>query len=77
MSLKSWINSRTRKSKKAAKRRQAARKPSRSRPLLEVLEDRTLLAVVFNPVFGVETTKQDNGAALSNPSVFLIFWGSY
>jgi hypothetical protein len=47
------------------------------RPRLEQLEDRVTPAVVFNPVFGVETTKQDNGAVLNSAPVYLIFWGSY
>ncbi len=48
----------------------------KARPLvLECLEERTLPAVVFNPVFGAEATRHGNGESLSSPHVYLIFWG--
>ncbi len=58
-------------------RRARRRQPPWARLLLEPLEDRTLPTVVFDPVYGTEAPKQDNGAALSSPPVYLIFWGSW
>src|SRR5438270_12867069 len=45
--------------------------------VMEALENRRMMSVVYHPVFGVETQKQDNGATLSSPPVELIFWGSF
>lgn len=43
----------------------------------EPLENRTMFNVVIHPVFGTEPQTQDNGTRLSDPPVYLIFWGSY
>lgn len=62
--------------------RPAPRRPIRSRQSttrqlhIEVLEDRTLPTIIYNPVFGAETTTQNNGAVLAQPEVVMIFWGS-
>jgi hypothetical protein len=49
----------------------------RCRPALMGLEDRSLPSIFFNPVFGNEAQKQDGGASLQSPPVYLIFWGSW
>ena len=36
-----------------------------------------MLSVMFNPQFGAESEKQNDGAALQSPPVYLTFWGSY
>src|SRR3954464_6129500 len=46
-------------------------------PAFEVLESRTLLTAVFAPIFGAETTSQDDDEHMSQPPVYIIFWGSY
>ncbi|MGA2498308.1 MAG: right-handed parallel beta-helix repeat-containing protein [Tepidisphaeraceae bacterium] len=43
----------------------------------EMLEERRLLSVVIAPQFGIEPVTHGNGASLSSPPVYLIFWGSY
>jgi hypothetical protein len=66
--------------RKSLKRGRPAQRHKSRRPRqlqLETLEDRTLLSIMFNPQFGVETQIQDNGAALQSPPVYLIFWGSF
>jgi hypothetical protein len=45
--------------------------------MFERLEDRAMLTIVFNPVFGLETQIQNFNAVLPNPPVYLVFWGSY
>jgi hypothetical protein len=44
---------------------------------LECLEDRMLPTILYNPVFGPETTSQDGSEHMQQPQVYLIFWGSY
>jgi hypothetical protein len=47
------------------------------RPGVECLEDRTLLTVAFQPVWGPETATDNGGSKMSSPPVYLLFWGSY
>jgi hypothetical protein len=53
----------------------------RTRLGIEALEDRSVPTVVFNPVFGQQTygdpNHTSNFTVLSNPKVYLIFWGKY
>ena len=44
---------------------------------VEALEPRTMLTAVFKPIFGVETTSQDDDEHMSKPPIYIIFWGSY
>src|SRR6516164_8416778 len=47
-------------------------------PEIEVLEDRTLPTVIFQPQFGNESVDDSHGGLrLRNTQVFLLFWGSY
>ena len=41
------------------------------------MEDRTVPTIIYNPVFGVETTSQDDGEVSTQPAVYLLFWGQY
>jgi hypothetical protein len=50
---------------------------SRNTLALEQLEERVLPTIVFDPVFGAESTKTDGGYRLNSPPLYLIFWGSY
>src|SRR5579871_4244310 len=60
-------------------RARQTRRPDRfqCRPAVLSLEERALPSIVFDPIFGAETQRQDGGAALSSPPVYLIFWGSW
>ena len=53
----------------------------RHRPLLEGLEDRALMTIVFTPQNGAETVQDYGGPKLSTSGpgtpIYLIFWGSY
>ena len=45
---------------------------------VEELERRTLLTVVFDPVFGVETQKQDGSdGKMFRPPINVVFWGPF
>src|SRR3954453_11032295 len=45
---------------------------------MEPLESRTMLTVVFDPVFGVETQKHDGGdGKMSRPPINVVFWGPF
>jgi hypothetical protein len=44
---------------------------------VEALEQRSLLTIVIQPMFGGETVLSDGAARLVSPPVYLIFWGSY
>jgi len=43
----------------------------------EALEARTLLTVIYDPVFGNETISQNDDEHLANSPVFMVFWGSF
>ena len=45
--------------------------------MIEPLEERKMMSVVYHPVFGTEAQKNGNGSSLSSPPIYLIFWGSY
>src|SRR5262245_36589658 len=51
------------------------RKPTRLH--VELLEDRTVPTIIYKPVFGAETTSQDDSEHGIQPKVYLTFWGSY
>jgi len=58
--------------------RGANRPRKRTRTLeLECLEDRMVPTIIYNPVFGPETTIQDGSEHMHQPQVYLIFWGGY
>jgi hypothetical protein len=59
-------------------RRRANPSKRRSRRLeLECLEERTVPSIIYQPVFGPETTIQDSSEHMQQPQVYLIFWGGY
>ena len=62
--------------KRTLKKHRSRHKAS-SAVMMEPLEQRQLMSVVYHPVFGTEAQKQDNGSNLSSPPIYLIFWGSY
>jgi hypothetical protein len=64
------------RSTKYLKRRPASPKRASVRPGVETLEDRMVLTIVFNPVFGSETVSGTNDGT-QHPPVYLIFSGSY
>ncbi len=47
------------------------------RPCFEVLEDRRLPTVLFQPVYGVEHAHAVGNGIMQGPHVYPIFWGSY
>jgi hypothetical protein len=57
--------------------RNRCRAGGRRRPGVECLEDRTLMTVAFQPVWGPETAFDNGGPKMSSPPVYLLFWGSY
>src|SRR5438045_8332988 len=57
-------------------RQQRASRLSGSSAGIEALESRTLLHAVFDPVFGVETQKQDGSdGKMFRPPINVVFWG--
>jgi hypothetical protein len=44
---------------------------------LEGLEERSVPTIIYKPVFGVETTRQNDNEHGIQPKVYLTFWGSY
>src|SRR5438105_2024180 len=45
---------------------------------MEPLESRTMLTVVFDPVFGVETQKHDGSdGKMHRPPINVVFWGPF
>ncbi len=59
------------------RRRGRKSKPQSTPLVLECMEDRALLTIVYTPVFGVETTNQDDDEHMPQPQVYITFWGSY
>ena len=53
------------------------RRPAHACRGIESLEKRTLLTVLFDPVFGVETQKHDGSdGKMSQPAINILFWGA-
>jgi hypothetical protein len=61
---------RSRRGRTSARSRYLVRGP------IELLEERVVPTIIFSPQFGPETTHDYLGQKLSNPPVYLTFWGS-
>jgi hypothetical protein len=62
----------------SGKQRRRPRPEKHSKNLyLECLEDRLVPTIIYKPVFGVETEKQNDSEHMSQPQVYLTFWGQY
>ncbi len=63
-------------SNRRAGRRRAGGAIARTRPRVEVLEDRTLLTVVFEPLYGAEPTYPGVRGGLNDVEIYLLFQGA-
>ena len=71
LSLRSWLDRRSKRAKRQRRERRAA-----LGTLMEPLESRTLLTIVYTPAFGVETPNSAPPyTVMSSPTVHIVLWG--